>query len=247
MKSLAFFVALLAACGSPPQQPVSVSASPEPSAPQQPIAQRHKAAYADAVALASRGDFAGASKLLAPFEKETETLTNEKLAYWIHNEQSWLFWARGDLAGALAETMLGAAALDRSTLGKDAVESMRLHALWDRAYLLLDMKDPSADAARADYETLAKPRDDHDGMAVLEAFFMAKQKKGAEALAAAKRVDVDKDDDLQDLYVLALAFDAGGDPARARAIRMRVCGGNDYLMKPVIVARMASEGFRCST
>jgi hypothetical protein len=231
-----------------PTQTQTPTQTPTPTpTPTQTLTQRHKTAYAQATALAGRGDFEGASKLLAPFETETEALTNDKLAYWIHNEQTWLVWARGDLAGALAETMQGSAALDRSTLGKDAVESMRLHALWDRAYLLLDMNDPRADAARADYEALAKPHDDHDGMAVLEAFFMAKRKKGPEAVAAAKRVDVDKDDDLQDLYVIALAFDAGGDAERARAVRKRICAGNDYLMKPIILARLASEGFKCTT
>ena len=143
--------------------------------------------------------------------------------------------------------MQGASALDRSALDKDAIESMRLHALWDRAYLLLDMNDPRADAARGDYEALAKPRNDHDGMAVLEAFFMAKRKRGPEAVLAAKRVDVDKDDDLQDLYVIALAFDSAGDAERARAVRLRICAGNDYLMKPIILARLATEGFRCPT
>jgi ATP/maltotriose-dependent transcriptional regulator MalT len=240
-----FFVFVLACSATPaPRETRTPVETPKPT-PALTLTQRHKAAYADAVALATRGDFAGASRLLAPFEKETEPLTSEKLAYWIHNEQTWLVWARGDLAGALGETMQGAAALDKSTQDKDAVESMRLHALWDRAYLLLDLNDPRADAARADYEALAKPRNDHDGMAVLEAFFMAKRNKGPEAIAAAKRVDVEKDDDLQDLYVIALAFDAGGDHESARAVRRRICAGNDYLMKPIILARLAAEGFRC--
>jgi hypothetical protein len=172
---------------------------------------------------------------------------DDKLAYWIHNEQTWLVWARGDLAGALDETMQGAAALDRSTLDADAIASMRLHALWDRAYLLADMNDPRADAARTDYEALAKPRNDHDGMAVLEAFFLAKRKKGPEAIAAAKKVDVEKDEDLQDLYVIALAFDAGGDKTSALSVRKRICAGNDYLMKPIILARVATEGFSCAS
>jgi hypothetical protein len=215
----ALFV-LIAACGSPPQgatstAPAQTTASATASATSsakapttEPLAARHKAAYAEATEKAARGDFEGASRLLQPFEMETERATTEELAYWIHNQQTWLYWARGDLAGALAQTMQGAAALDRSTLPADAVASMRLHALWDRAYLLVDMNDARADAARADYEALARARNDHDGMAVLEAFFMAKRKKGAEALVAAKRVDVDKDEDLQDLYVIALAHEA---------------------------------------
>ncbi len=122
---------------------------------------------------------------------------------------------------------------------------MRLHALWDRAYLLEELRDPGADGAFAAYETLAKVRNDHDGLAVLTAFFAAHRRKGADAMAAAARVDVEKDSDLQDLYVIALAFDAGGDRPRAQAVRERICKGNAYLMKPLILKQMHRDGFTC--
>lgn len=122
---------------------------------------------------------------------------------------------------------------------------MRLHALWDRAYLRLELGDATADRAFTAYETLAKARSDKDGLAVLTAFFAARRHEPKEAADAAKLVDVAKDSDLQDLYVIALAFDASGDRDRARVVRGRICKGNDYLMKPLILAQLGREGFSC--
>jgi hypothetical protein len=205
----------------------------------------HKAAYARATALTHKRDFTGAIRELDPIEKATATNTDLSLAYWIHNELTWIYWGRGDLRGALNETELGGKALDRSKLGADEIASMRLHALWDRAYLLLELGDADADKAFTDYETPAKARNDHDGLAVLNAFFFARRRRGSDAMTAAKQVNVEQDSDLQDLYVIALAFDAGGDTQSAKDVRQRICKGNDYLMKPLILAQMEREGFRC--
>lgn len=255
MKRLACVVVVIVGCGGPPtpSAPVVAPSAVSPSSSSSPappdLATLHKTAYAEATSEAESGHFDMAIRTLTTVETElarqADMHRGEKLAYWIHNELTWLYWAQRDLAGALAETMQGAAALDRSTQSADEVESMRLHALWDRAYLLLDMNDAHADEARADYDALARGRHDHDGMAVLEAFFLTKRKHGAEAAAAAKRVDVEKDEDLQDLYVIALAFDAAGDRPGARSVRERICTGHSYLMKPLIVARMRTEGFSC--
>ncbi len=68
---------------------------------------------------------------------------------------------------------------------------------------------------------------------------------GLETKTIFVEVDVEKDDDLQDLYVIALALDAGGDAATARKVRERICKGNAYLMKPLIVAQMEREAFSC--
>jgi hypothetical protein len=88
------------------------------------------------------------------------------------------------------------------------------------------------------------PADD-DGMAVLEAFFALRASDGRAALAAAKRVNVEQDSDLQDLYVLGMALDAGGDHGAARFARERICSGKDDLMKPLILLQLAQEGVRC--
>jgi hypothetical protein len=246
--------AALAACGgtavpfktsgAPPPSVAPPAPSAEAAAPRDLVAE-HKAAYARATADALRGEVDAAIAELEPVARATATSTDLGLAYWVHNELTWLRWGRNDLQGALVETDLGSRALERSTLTANAVASMRLHALWDRAYLLLEAGDAKADSAFADYEALAKARDDRDGLAVLTAFFAARRKNGEASIKAAKLVDVEKDSDLQDLYVIALAFDTGGEEATAKGVRERICKGNDYLMKPLILAQLKREGFVC--
>ena len=75
-------------------------------------------------------------------------------------------------------------------------------------------------------------------MAVLAAFFAVRAGDAKGAALAAKRVDADKDDDLQDIYVLALAYDAAGDHARAEALRARIREGHAYLMKPLLLRQL---------
>jgi hypothetical protein len=99
----------------------------------------------------------------------------------------------------------------------------------------------TADAARADYEQAATPLGDHDGMGVLAAFFAARAGDAKKAVAAAKTVDADKDDDLQDIYVLALAYDTAGDHAHADKLRSRIREGHDYLMKPLLVRQLDAD------
>jgi hypothetical protein len=47
------------------------------------------------------------------------------------------------------------------------------------------------------------------------------------SLAAAKRVDTAKDDDIEDLYLVVVGLEVGGDPTAAEAVRrvMRRQGG----------------------
>jgi len=65
---------------------------------------------------------------------------------------------------------------------------------------------------------------------------------GRAALAAAKRVNLEQDSDLQDLYVLSMALDLGGDHGAARFARDHICAGKDYLMKPLLLLQLAREG-----
>lgn len=255
----AVFLLVIGCAGNaaPPVAPVSSTpeSSPGPTSPSKEVAssetplekRNHKDAYEKATALAAANRLDDAIAQLIPFADATRTSTRDPLAYWIHNQLTWLYWGKGDLTSALEEADLGAKALNRSTLDVAEVESMRLHALWDRAYLLLEKKDPFAARAFSDYEALALRKNDHDGLNVLKAFFAARQKNAAEAIAAAKKVDVERDTDLQDLYVIALALDAGGDPKAARAVRTKICGATIYMMKPLIMAQMEREGFRCAS
>jgi hypothetical protein len=176
--------------------------------------------------------------------------------FWLHNELTWVRWEQGDLTTALDEVDAAVAALDHGTLHDAKRTALRLHALWDRAFLFLEvaMHAPPvrrgrllaiANAAKDAYDRLATTNQDNDGMAVLEAFFLTAAGKGKAAAAAARKVDVDKDEDLQDLYVIARAFDANKEQAAADAVVERICTGHVYLMKPLILRHLAREGRSC--
>jgi hypothetical protein len=211
-----------------------------------PFEERRRVAYERATEEAGRGEFTAGDRRLGALVAEAETIDGDA-EFWLHNERTWLRWAAGDLVGALDEVERARSALSRvRALTAEASARTGLHEKWDRAYLLLEIaaKAPptlkaeanrAADAARADYEAAARPLDDHDGEAVLEAFFAVRRGKPREALAAARRVNVEADGDVQDLYVLALAFDVAKETAQAEAIRKRIVGAKGYLMKPLIV------------
>jgi ketosteroid isomerase-like protein len=217
---------------------------------------RYQDAYKSATAAAASGDLARARALLEALVPEAKTRPADDLEFWLHNELTWVRWAQGDLAGARDEVEQARATLDHATIADDKARALRLHERWDRAYVAIEeslAKPPlggetaaTADRARADYEAIAKPANDHDGMAVLAAFFAVRKHDARAAGAEAKKVDVEKDTDLQDLYVIALAFDAAGDMPGAARVRARICAGNDYLMKPLIVRAMAAEGHACA-
>ncbi len=212
--------------------------------------QTYHLAYLEATLAAFQGENEIAAERLTSVLSHARAHTDGDKEFWLHNELTWVRWSAGDLAGALAECEAMRDAIERSTLAKAAKEGLMLHQLWDHAYLLLEVADAQpatsraaalsyANDARERYEELAKPAGDHDGMAVLEAFFLLHEHAFAAAREAAKKVDLDKDSDLQDLYVVALALEAGGDAEGAWAARARIRGSkNVYLMRPLIVRRM---------
>lgn len=225
------------------------------AAPKVDLREQYKTAY-QAATSAAKDDPAKAGKLLSDLVAEAKTRPDDDLEFWLHNELTWIKWAQGDLDGAMTEVDAAKAALDHSSLSEDKRVGLRLHELWDRAYLSLEvaMKKPaalrtlgmaSANAAKLAYDQLATTQKDENGMAVLAAFFLVRQGKNAEALAAAKKVDIEKDSDVQDLYVLRIAKDAGGDKPGAEAIVKKICGAKDYLMKPLILRQGAKEGWKC--
>lgn len=224
-------------------------------APRIDLREQYKTAYR-AATTSAKDDPAQATKVLSQLVAEAKTHPDDDLEFWLHNELTWLQWAQGNLDGALVEVDAAKATLDHSTIVEDKRAGLRLHELWDRAYLLLEiaMKKPpverakallAAQSAREAYDALAKTQKDDNGIAVLAAFFALRQNKNPDALAAAKKVDLEKDSDVQDLYVLRMAFDAGGDKASAENAVKKICGGKDYLMKPLIIRQSTKEGWRC--
>jgi hypothetical protein len=230
--------------------------APPPAPPTPDLRARYKIAYQQAMDASKGGDLTKAASLLLAIVPEAKTLPADDLEFWLRNELTWLRWGQGDLAGALAEVDAARVVLDHGTLPESQRLALRLHERWDRAYLLLEQAQkaprasrPAALAAARDakkaYDELAAQANDRDGMAVLDAFFALRAGDGRAALAAARRVNAEQDSDLQDLYVLAMALDAGGDHDAARSARERICSGKDYLMKPLILLQMAQEGTQC--
>jgi len=219
------------------------------------LRERYKATYKKATALA-QDDLPQAEKLLAAMVPEAKTHPDDDLEFWLHNELTWLRWAQDDLPGALGEIDAARATLDHATLAAAEIAELRLHERWDRAYILLEMALGAprekrakgladANEARLSYETLAKAHDDHDGLAALGTFFAARLGRKSEALAFAKKVEIAKRDDVQDLYIFQLAYEAGGDKASTAAARTKICTTKSSLMAPLILRRATKEGWTC--
>jgi hypothetical protein len=216
----------------------------------------YKVAYERATEAADAGDFKDARHNLAAVIAEAKTKPAEDVEFWLHNELTWVAWASGDLGAALAEVDEAKWAVEHALLEPAAKNKLRLHERWDRAYVLLEMAlaGPPAEraaavararAAKADYDALAAREHDADGAAVLEAFFALRTGEAKKAAAAATKVDIEKDGDVQDLYVLARAFELAGDARRAARVQERLCDAPRYLMKPLIAAARAREGHPC--
>ena len=242
-----------------PATPVRSTATlPEtkPPAPQLDFETRKMNAYRDATDLVAKGDLKKAQAVLEALVPEAREKTDTDEEFWLHNELTWIRWGEGELQGALDEVDGAKGALDRSELDTPSKKKLKLHELWDRAYVELEISLAApaenrdalyskADDALNEYQELALAENDHDGMAVLEAFFAVRKGDGNHAKIAAKKIDVEQDSDLQDLYVIALALDLGGDAQGAQNVRARICGGREYLMKPLILRQMVKEGHAC--
>lgn len=264
LRAVSHFVALsilLAACGGeavqkPAQSTATVPAAVASPPPPVDFETRYKASYAAAVEAATAGDLKKTQALLDALVPDAKPRTDADTELWLHNQLTWVHWAAGDLEGALAEVDAAQDALARSQLDAPSKAKLELHELWDLAYIELERAQAAApaehdalyskaDDARNAYQELAIANDDKDGMAVLEAFFAVRKGDGAHAKLAAERVDMTKDEDLQDLYVIALALDLGGDPVGAQNARARICSGHVYLMKPLLVRQLAREHHAC--
>lgn len=172
---------------------------------------------------------------------------------WLHNASNWVAWTSGDLDGALKETEGMKEAAMRRQLSREEVRAIALHYTWDRAYILLDiaLKKPEAEraaavavaeAARQDYHRIAHPQDEADGLACIDSYFAARLGRGKEAMEHAKKVDLAHDEDLQDVYVVALGYEAGGDKKTAEKLRAQIRKTkNVYPMKYVILRAIEAD------
>ena len=156
--------------------------------------------------------------------------------FWSHNAMMMIREAQGDPAAALAENDQATLCAARGTWDPEERETLAFQKdRWHRAYLtrmLAESRTGSAKEALVHYARAAL--DEYrarggfaDSIAVLEAYFAALDGKRDAALAAARRVDPAKDDDMEDLYLVVVGLEAGGDQAAAEAVRrvMRRPGG----------------------
>ena len=147
--------------------------------------------------------------------------------FWSHNAMMMIREAQGDPAAALAEDDQATLAAARGTWDPERRATLAFQKdRWHRAYLtrmLAESRTGSAkralvhyaESALDDYRTSGFP----DSIAILEAYFAALDGRRDAALAAARRVDPAKDDDIEDLYLVVVGLAAGGDAAGAESVR----------------------------
>lgn len=164
--------------------------------------------------------------------------------FWSHNAMMMIREAQGDPAAALAENDQATLCAARGTWDPQGRDTLAFQKdRWHRAYLtrmLAESRAGSVKQALVQYAQAAfdeyRTRGFPDSVAVLEAYFAALDGKREAALAAAKRVDPAKDDDIEDLYLVVVGLEAGGDHAAAEAVRrvMRRPGGV-YIARPIML------------
>ena len=102
-----------------------------------------------------------------------------------------------------------------------------------------------ARAARQDHDQAAGTYGRHVGTAVLAAFFAVRARDARGALAAAKKVELSGADlGALDEYVLALAYDLGGDRAQAETRSRKVRARSDSVLGLLVVRRMEADARR---
>jgi hypothetical protein len=155
--------------------------------------------------------------------------------FWSHNAMMMIREAQGDPAAALAEDDQATLCAARGTWDPQGRDTLAFQKdRWHRAYLtrmLAESRTGSAKQALVQYAQAAldeyRVHGFPDSVAILDAYFAALDGKRDAALAAAKRVDPEKDDDVEDLYIVVVGLEAGGDHQAAEAARrvMRRPGG----------------------
>lgn len=233
-------LACLAACAPATVAPIAREPSPAPStapssSPVEPAAddphKLHVDARAKAAKAAEAGDLEAAANALVtimPMLAKHPELQDE---FWAHNAMMMIRAGQGDPAAALAENDQATLAAQRGTwsTAEERTELAFQKDRWHRAYLtrmLAESRTGSTKAALIQYAELAlsdyRTKGFPDSIAILDAYFAALDGKKDAALAAAKKIDVSKNDDIEDLYLVVVGLEAGGDHAGADAVRARM-------------------------
>jgi hypothetical protein len=216
------------------REPAPAPGVPSASAPTTTVDDPHKLhieARTKAAKAAEAGDLEAAATALVtvmPTLAKHPELADE---FWAHNAMMMIRAGQGDPAAALAENDQATLAAERGTwsTAEERSELAFQKDRWHRAYLtrmLAESRSGStktalvryADAALADYRTKGFP----DSIAILDGYFAALDGKKEAALAAAKKVDPVKNGDIEDLYLVVIGLEIGGDHAGAEAVRRQM-------------------------
>jgi hypothetical protein len=234
---MARFLLLAALAGCAPstaaiaREPAAVA---PPAAPTTTVDDPHKLhieARTKAAKSVEAGDLEAAATALVtvmPTLAKHPELADE---FWAHNAMMMIRAGQGDPAAALAENDQATLAAERGTwsTAEERNDLAFQKDRWHRAYLtrmLAESRSGStktalvqyAEAALADYRTKGFP----DSIAILDAYFAALDGKKEAALTAAKKVDPVKNGDIEDLYLVVIGLEAGGDHPGAEAVRKQM-------------------------
>lgn len=213
--------------------------------------ERFKVDYQQATFWAYRGDLDAAARVMLAYLKETPETPTSPTRFWVHNILMMIRSGQGDIPAALSEndqcTLLGIRGQWPESDGMSADELTWMKDSWHRAYYSRQLAERMtgsrreamlmyAEEARKKYRELATPREGyHRSIAVLDALFATLDGDKTKALDAAKRVEVERNDDVEDLYPAAIAFELGGDRATAEQVKKRIRSAKPYLAVPIIV------------
>ena len=182
--------------------------------------------------LTNRHDYDGAAQaVLATIRKKGGDPKDGDL-FFLHNWMAILREAEGDLTGAMIECA------ERTAIGYEGtwepsaerLQQARFKDDWHRAYLFRmyaeqqhgSKRDAALLAAEEARKAYASGGGYPDSIAVLDALFAMYDRRWDDVRAAVKRVDLAKDDDEEDLYLLFTALDATGDHEAAAVIRKQI-------------------------
>jgi hypothetical protein len=180
----------------------------------------------------NKGDYEAAAHALLDAIRRHGAEPKDSVLFVLHNWLAIVREAEGDLPGAILESA------ERTAVGYEgtwqpAAERLQLTRFkddWHRAYLFRMYAEQltgsrreaalmAAEQARKDYVAAGGYA---DSIAVLDALFAMYDRRWDDVRAAVRRVDIAKDDDEEDLYLLFSALDATGDHEAAATIRRHI-------------------------
>jgi hypothetical protein len=180
----------------------------------------------------NQGDYDAAARFVLDAIRRSNGDPRDAHLFMLHNWMAILREAQGDLPGAILECAERTAVGYEGTWDPSAerLQQARFKDDWHRAYLFRMYAEQltgtqregallAAENARKAYVAAGGYA---DSTAVLDALFAMYDRRWDDVRAAVHRVDITKDDDEEDLYILFSALDSTGDHEAAAAIRRRL-------------------------